>query len=198
MYFYKIISLFTQHKYNITFVFKVMYETQNSHYTLHIHAVTFNVLDFAACRTPRTALTSDPLTWSRRKLNFDMRFFQWSSSARGPISSASRRICSLSANTWTRWLRENFYKENFHFFSMNHDILPMTQWNTTSHNYYNRGQTRLFVRYFCKFLFQLTITITFWLLYSWTMPKAGTYKITPEIRIPYWITKRYTSECYIT
>ena len=61
---------------------------------------TFMVLLLAMCNTPSTALTSWVLICWSRKLNLDILFFQWSSSALGPMSSASLLICSLSASTW--------------------------------------------------------------------------------------------------
>ena len=58
-----------------------------------------STLDLAACNTPTTALQRGLLICSRRLLNLAMRFFQWSNSAAGPMSSASLRICSLLART---------------------------------------------------------------------------------------------------
>ena len=64
-----------------------------------IQFVTLSVFDLAISSIFMTARHSAPLICSTSELNFAILIFQCSSSAIGPVSSASFRICSLSANT---------------------------------------------------------------------------------------------------
>ena len=64
-----------------------------------IQFVTLSVFDLAISSIFMTARHSEPLICSTSELNFAILIFQCSSSAIGPVSSASFRICSLSANT---------------------------------------------------------------------------------------------------
>ena len=61
--------------------------------------LTLSVFDFAMCKIRNTPLQSKALICSTRELNFAILIRQCSSSAIGPVSSASFLICSLSANT---------------------------------------------------------------------------------------------------
>lgn len=62
--------------------------------------VTLRVLDLAISSILKTALQSGALICSTSELNFAILILQCSSSAMGPVSSASFLICSLSANTY--------------------------------------------------------------------------------------------------
>ena len=133
------------------------------------HSLTYNItipwrtlisLDLLACRHPRTALTSDPLIWSSRWLKRDIRFFQWSSSARGPMSSASRRICSDSANTF----KHQHHHLSTHRFKSFLNTMPILNY---SHNYsyYNySGTSSLFLLHKINFtanIFHCILNIRF-------------------------------------